>query len=67
MGAAVAGLVAADKSPAIPLTVAGFVMMGGVSMAFMIPSSPLLFTAVDLAGYLPAGYLGWTLATQLRK
>jgi hypothetical protein len=67
MGAAVAGLIAVDRSPALPLAVATFVMLGCIWMVVMIPGTPFLFATVDICGCLPAGYFGWLIATQLRK
>jgi len=66
MGAATAALITASRGPKVPLAVAAFVMAGGVTMIYIIPDTPLLFSAVDLAGYLPAGYLGFLVAQQLR-
>ena len=66
MGAAVAGMLAADRGMTLPLAVASFVMLGGVLNAVMLPGQPVPFLVIDLAGYLPMGWLGWQLALHLR-
>ena len=65
-GALVAGLLAANRGPRVPLIVAGFVLIGGIANAFMLPGQPVGFLTLDIAGYLPIGWLGWKLATRLR-
>ncbi len=66
IGALVAGLVAANRGPKVPLFVAGFVLIGGIANAFMLPGQPPLFLAVDILGYLPMGWLGWKLALKIK-
>jgi len=66
-GALAASLIAVDRRVNIPLYVAAFVMLGGVANAFMLPGQPKLFLAIDLAGYIPFGYVGWFVAQSLRK
>jgi hypothetical protein len=65
-GAAVAGMLAADRGMMVPVTVASFVMLGGMANAVMLPGQPTAFIVIDLAGYLPMGWLGWQLAMHLR-
>ena len=65
-GALVAGLLAANRSLWVPLIVAGFVLIGGIANALMLPGQPVGFLALDIAGDLPMGWLGWKLATRLR-
>ncbi len=65
-GALVAGLIAANRGVLIPLLVAGFVMIGGIANAFMLPGQPAAFLVVDILGYLPMGWLGWKLALRLK-
>ena len=67
MGAVVGGLLAPGRGYGVSLAVAGFSMVGGVYMIVLIKSTPPLFTAVDLGGYLPAGYMGWCVASALKK
>ena len=66
IGALVAGLVAANRGPRVPLLVAGFVLVGGIANAFMLPGQPALFLAIDILGYLPMGWLGWKLALKIK-
>ena len=65
-GALVAGLLAANRGPRVPLIVAGFVLIGGIANAVVLPGQPAGFLVLDMAGYLPMGWLGWKLATRLR-
>ncbi len=66
-GAFVAALIAADRGPKVPLIVAGFVLLGGLLNAFMLPGQPVGFLLLDIGGYLPVGWLGWKLALQFRS
>jgi threonine/homoserine/homoserine lactone efflux protein len=50
----------------VPVAVASFVMLGGMANAVMLPGQPTAFIVIDLAGYLPMGWLGWQLAMHLR-
>ena len=65
-GALVAALIAADRGPKVPLFVAGFVLVGGIANAFMLPGQPVGFLILDIAGYLPVGWVGWKLALKFR-
>ena len=65
-GALAAGLLASDRRALIPLIVAGFVLLGGVANAFMLPGQPVGFLVLDIAGYLPMGWLAWRLSLRLR-
>ena len=65
-GALVAGLLTANRELKVPLIVAGFVMVGGIANAFMLPGQPVGLLVLDIAGYLPMGWLGWKLAMRLR-
>ncbi|MDA8695723.1 hypothetical protein N9L83_02120 [Flavobacteriales bacterium] len=65
-GAFVAGLMAAHRGMLIPLIVAGFVMLGGIANAFVLPGQPPAFLVLDILGYLPVGWLGWKLSLGLR-
>jgi hypothetical protein len=65
-GALVAGLIAAHRGMLIPLIVAGFVLLGGIANAFVLPGQPPAFLVIDILGYLPVGWLGWKLALGLR-
>jgi len=64
VGALVAGLSAPGKS-AIPAYVVGvFFLLGGMANVYMLPA-PVWFSAVDLLlAYLPAAWLGQTLAAR---
>lgn len=66
IGALVAGLIANDRSVRIPMIVAGFVLLGGITNAYVLPGQPAGFLVLDIAGYLPMGWLGWKLALRLR-
>ena len=48
------------------MMVAGFVLVGGIANAFMLPGQPTGFLVLDIAGYLAMGWLGWKLALRLR-
>ncbi len=62
VGALVAVLVAASYKLPLVLGIAGFHMVGGVMMVFMVPA-PLWFDMLDLGlAYLPMGWLGWRMA-----
>lgn len=65
-GALVAGLVAAHRGMLIPLIVAGFVLLGGIANAFVLPGQPPAFLVLDILGYLPVGWVGWKLALRIR-
>ena len=66
IGALVAGLIAHDRTLRIPMIVAGFVLLGGITNAYVLPGQPAGFLVLDIAGYLPMGWLGWKLALRLR-
>lgn len=66
IGGLVAALLMAGRKPTVPLIVAGISMFGGILMAWMTPSQPLWSMTLDLAGYLPMGWLGWKLALRLK-
>jgi hypothetical protein len=65
-GALVGALLAANRGPRVPLIVAAFVLLGGIANGFMLPGQPVGFLVIDIAGYLPVGWLGWKLALRLR-
>jgi len=46
--------------------VACFVLLGGLTNAYVLPGQPAGFLVLDIAGYLPMGWLGWKLALRLR-
>ena len=48
------------------LIISGIVMVAGIMNAIQIPGQPFWFIALDIAGYLPMGWLGWKLALRLR-
>jgi hypothetical protein len=62
VGALVVVLVAASYKLPLALGIAGFHMIGGVMMVFMVPA-PLWFDMLDLGlAYLPMGWLAWRIA-----
>ena len=50
----------------ILLLVACFVLLGGIVNACVLPGQSAGFLVLDVAGYLPMGWLGWRLALCLR-
>ncbi len=65
-GALVAGLLAAAGSSKPPYVVGVLFLIGGITNVVMLPG-PAWFAAVDLLfAYLPAAWLGSTLAARLR-
>ena len=48
------------------LIISGIVMVAGIMNAIQLPGQPLWFITLDIAGYLPMGWLGWKLALRLR-
>lgn len=66
-GAFVTACLTSNQKALVPMLVAGLVMIGGILMAAMTPDQPWWAWSLDLAGYLPAGGLGWTLANILRR
>jgi amino acid transporter len=67
IGALVAALLMSGKKGTVPLIVASLSLVGGIMMAFLTSSQPVWSMALDLAGYLPMGWLGWQLALRLRQ
>lgn len=66
VGAFVAGLTAPGRSTVPAYVVGGFFLLGGIANVVMLPS-PAWFSAVDLlAAYLPAAWLGQSLAARVR-
>ena len=62
VGAFIAGLLAPSKSAVPSFVVGALFLAGGIANVIMLPS-PMWFNAVDLLlAYLPAAWLGWTLA-----
>lgn len=65
-GAFMAGLLAPGRSAIPAYVVGGFFLVGGVASVFMLPA-PVWFCVVDLVvAYLPAAWLGQTLALKIR-
>ena len=50
----------------ILLLVACFVLLGGIVNACVLPGQSAGFLVLDVAGYLPMGWLGWRLVLCLR-
>ncbi len=66
-GAFVAGLTSPAKSAVPAYVVGAFFLLGGIANVVLLPS-PVWFSAVDLlAAYLPAAWLGQTLAARVRS
>ena len=66
IGGLVAALLMAGRKPTVSLIVAGLSMVGGIMMAWLTSSQPLWSMTLDIAGYLPMGWLGWKLALRLK-
>ena len=66
IGSLVAALLMHGRKATLPLIIAGLSLIGGVMMVWMTSSQPLWSMALDIAGYLPMGWLGWKLALRLR-
>lgn len=65
-GALVAGLLAPGRSVLPAYTVGGLFLLGGIANVYML-SAPVWFSAVDLLlAYLPAAWLGQSLAARAR-
>lgn len=65
-GSFVAALTSPGKSAVPAYVVGGFFLLGGIANVVMLPS-PAWFSAVDLlAAYLPAAWLGQSLAARVR-
>jgi hypothetical protein len=61
----VAGLLAPGKSAVPAYVVGGLFLLGGIANVAMLPA-PIWFSAVDLVlAYLPAAWLGQTLAARV--
>jgi hypothetical protein len=66
-GALVAGLLVPGRSPLPAYLVGGLFLLGGLASVFMLPA-PVWFSLTDLLlAYLPAAWLGQTLAAWLRR
>lgn len=67
VGAAIASYFALNNSLRLSLAVSVFFMLGGLTNILMLPS-PLWFSLLDLlVAYLPMGFLGYKIASQLSK
>jgi hypothetical protein len=65
VGAFVAALIALKHKVRFALGIGCIFLVGGIMMAFMLPS-PVWFTVVDLSlAYIPTAYLGGLLAVRL--
>ncbi len=63
-GAWLAAWIAANNKMKFAIAIGVLFLLGGIAMAFMVPS-PTWFTALDLiVSYLPMAYLGGKLATR---
>jgi len=59
VGAALAAYLAVGNKMRPAMVVAAFFLLGGISMVYMLPSSPMWFNVADLGlAYLPMGWLG---------
>ena len=59
-GAFAAVKIAASHHKTLALIIGAFFLIGGLSMVFMIPETPLWFMLLDLIwAYIPMGWLGW--------
>lgn len=61
LGSFIAGMIAAQisNSKIISLIAGGIFIIGGAMVIYMIPETPVWFSLVDLASYIPAAYLGY--------
>lgn len=66
LAAALAALISASHKPTSGWVLGGFGMLGGVMNAFMLPGQPIWLMILDVALYLPMGYVGATLVLRLK-
>lgn len=67
VGAFVAVFIVATHKMYFGLGIGVMFLLGGIAMIFMLPS-PMWFNTLDiLFAYIPMGWLGWKLATNLSK
>lgn len=62
VGSIIASLIAGSHQKYISLGIAGFFMLGGITMVVLLPS-PMWFNILDLGiAYIPMGWLGWKIS-----
>ena len=66
IGGLIMALLSMEAKMKHALIISGIVMVAGIMNAIQIPGQPLWFIALDLAGYLPMGWLGWKLALKIK-
>lgn len=66
LAAALATLISAFHKPTLGWVLGGFGLLGGAMNAFMLPGQPTWLMALDVALYLPMGWLGAILVLRLK-
>ena len=67
VGAMVAALIATTHKIKFAFAIGAFFLLGGIAMVTMVPS-PTWFAAIDLIGaYIPMAWVGYKLASSLKK
>ena len=67
VGAIIAGLIAASHRMKFSYSIGGLFLIGGITMAYLLPS-PLWFLTIDLLlAYIPMAWLGGKIALMIYK
>ena len=67
LAAALAMLIAASKTRRIGIILGGFGLVGGVMNAMMLPGQPIWLMVLDVALYVPAGWLAAEVVLRLKN
>ena len=67
LAAALAMLIAASKNRRPGIILGGFGLIGGVMNAMMLPGQPAWLMVLDVALYVPAGWLAGELVLRLKN
>lgn len=68
VGAYFGALIAASHKLVVAFSIGALFLIAGCYMVYLISSSPLWFSALDLCvAYLPMSWLGWRLATASKR
>ncbi|MBL4715333.1 MAG: hypothetical protein JKX95_01765 [Bacteroidia bacterium] len=67
VGAAIAGLIAANHKMKFSLSIGGLFLLGGIMVNYMLPG-PIWFAATDIViAYIPMAWLGGKMAGKISK
>jgi len=67
VGAAIAGLIAANNKMKFSLAIGGFFLLGGIAVNYMLPG-PMWFAATDIIlAYIPMAWIGGKIALNLSE